>query len=83
MLTEGEGMRVSSQILIFIDFAAAMAAGILFYMSTNGVILTTGDGSGLIPVEYFSSVERRVDTGWEPLLFSTEATETTPPEATS
>ncbi|CAE6455958.1 unnamed protein product [Rhizoctonia solani] len=59
------GMRNSSQILIFIDIAAAMAGGILFHLSANGVILTAGDSKGLIPPNYFSSVERKVDAGWE------------------
>ncbi|KAF8605790.1 hypothetical protein BDV93DRAFT_537179 [Ceratobasidium sp. AG-I] len=59
------GMRVSSQVIIFIDVVAAMAAGISFHTSTNGVILTTGDSSGFIPPTYFSSVERKVDSGWE------------------
>lgn len=59
------GMRNSSQILIFIDLAAAMANGILFYLSTNGVILTAGNKEGYIPPVYFSSVERKVGDGWE------------------
>lgn len=59
------GMRVSSQVLIFIDVVAAMAAGISFHTSANGVILTTGNNSGVIPPAYFSLVEKKADTSWE------------------
>ncbi|KAG8688930.1 hypothetical protein FRC08_011186 [Ceratobasidium sp. 394] len=69
------GMRVSSQMLIFIDVAAAMAAGILFHISSNGVILTTGDDSGFIPPKFFASVERRAHSGWEPILVSEKTAE--------
>jgi hypothetical protein len=61
------GMRNSSQILIFINIAAAMAAGILFHLSANGVLLTAGDSRGYIPPAYFSSVERKVGDKWEPI----------------
>ncbi|CAE6468429.1 unnamed protein product [Rhizoctonia solani] len=67
------GMRNSSQILIFIDVAAAMAAGISFHLSANGVILTPGDSNGLIPPGVFSSVERKVDAGWENIPLTREA----------
>ncbi|KAG9126135.1 hypothetical protein FRC07_004742 [Ceratobasidium sp. 392] len=62
------GMRNSSQVLIFIDMQAAMAVGIPFQISTNGVILTSGDSSGSIPPEFFASVEQRTGSGWEPIL---------------
>ncbi|KAG8714969.1 hypothetical protein FRC11_006299 [Ceratobasidium sp. 423] len=71
------GMRNSSQILIFVDIATAMAAGILFRLSANGVILTAGDSNGLIPTDYFSSVERKVDAGWEEIPLARD--EPTPP----
>ncbi|CAE6482745.1 unnamed protein product [Rhizoctonia solani] len=64
------GMRNSSQILIFIDIAAAMAAGILFHLSANGVILTAGDSNGFLSPVYFSSVERKVDDRWEEVLLN-------------
>ncbi|KAG8727216.1 hypothetical protein FRC12_022696 [Ceratobasidium sp. 428] len=69
------GMRVSSRVLIFIDIQAAMATGISFYLSSNGVILTTGDDSGFIPPEFFSSVEQRTDSGWEPIIVSGKSAE--------
>eukprot|EP00038_Savillea_parva_P009223 m.182094 g.182094 ORF g.182094 m.182094 type:complete len:206 (-) comp15437_c0_seq1:1379-1996(-) len=51
------GMRASSQVLIYIDVAAAMADGVPFFVSRNGVILTPGhpDTSVLSP-KYFSNV---------------------------
>ncbi|CAE6457791.1 unnamed protein product [Rhizoctonia solani] len=66
------GMRSSSQILIFIDVAAAMAGGISFHLSANGVILTAGDSNGIIPPVYFSSIERKVDAGWEEISLAHE-----------
>jgi 2'-phosphotransferase len=52
------GMRTSSQILIYIDAAKAMADGIKFYISANGVILTKGNEEGFLLKEYFLKVER-------------------------
>jgi 2'-phosphotransferase len=52
------GMRKSSQILIYIDAAKAMADGIKFYISSNGVILTEGNEEGFLVKEYFLKVER-------------------------
>lgn len=52
------GMRKTSQILIYIDTAKAMADGIKFYISANGVILTEGNEKGFLLKEYFLKVER-------------------------
>ena len=38
------GMRKSSDVMVFVDVARAMAAGVVFYRSANGVILTAGAG---------------------------------------
>jgi 2'-phosphotransferase len=51
-------MRKSSQILIYIDAEKAMADGIKFYISSNGVILTEGNEEGVLVKEYFLKVER-------------------------
>ena len=50
-------MRNSSPILIFIDVQKALAAGIKFYLSANGVVLTEGDEKGYLRPEFFSRVE--------------------------
>jgi hypothetical protein len=61
-------MRNTSDILIHIDLERALAAGIKFFLSTNGVVLTEGDASGFLPPTYFSRVENRKGEalpGWE------------------
>lgn len=51
------GYRHDCQVLITIDAAKAMASGIKFFESGNGVILSPGDANGSIGAEYFKSVE--------------------------
>ncbi|KAK8213586.1 tRNA 2'-phosphotransferase [Zalaria obscura] len=53
------GMRNSSSVLVFVDIRKAMAAGLKFWRSENGVILSEGDENGVIPLEYFQRVEDR------------------------
>ncbi|KAF5316303.1 hypothetical protein D9619_006550 [Psilocybe cf. subviscida] len=50
------GMRTSSRILIYIDVAKALDAGIKFWLSDNGVVLTEGNQDGRLPVEFFQKV---------------------------
>jgi 2'-phosphotransferase len=50
-------MRRSSEILIFINIQKALDAGIKFYLSDNGVVLTEGDERGFLGTEFFDSVE--------------------------
>jgi 2'-phosphotransferase len=57
------GMRKNSSILIYIDIHAALAAGIKFHISENGVILTEGNADGLLPYEFFKTVEKRSQDG--------------------
>jgi 2'-phosphotransferase len=52
-------MRESAQVLIYIDVQNALDAGISFFLSENGVVLTEGDGSGFLSPEYFLRVEDR------------------------
>ncbi|PBL02807.1 hypothetical protein ARMGADRAFT_1050357 [Armillaria gallica] len=52
------GIRDSSRILIFIDVAKALEAGIKFYLSKNGVVLTPGNESGYLEPRFFHKVER-------------------------
>lgn len=53
------GMRSSCQVLIYIDMAKALADGIPFFRSENGVILSPGDKSGCVATAYFARVEYR------------------------
>lgn len=51
------GMRYSCEVALFIDVSSAMAAGIHFFRSSNGVILTKGlNESGILPPEFISEV---------------------------
>ncbi|NXV59732.1 TRPT1 phosphotransferase, partial [Molothrus ater] len=50
------GMRSDSEIAIIIDGPRALADGIPFFRSVNGVILTPGDAQGRIPPKYFLRV---------------------------
>lgn len=62
-------MRNSSQVLIFIDVRKALDAGIKFFISDNGVVLTEGDEqTGFLGPQFFSRVENAKHvaiTGWE------------------
>ena len=50
-------MRSSAQLLVYVDAAAAMQAGVQFYVSSNEVILTPGIGSrGVVPPSCFKEV---------------------------
>jgi 2'-phosphotransferase len=56
-------MRKTSTILIFLDLAKALDAGLVFGMSDNGVVLTEGNKDGLVPLEFFERVEDRTGLG--------------------
>jgi 2'-phosphotransferase len=49
-------MRFKSEVYLFLDMAAAMRAGIEFGESENGVILTTGNAQGIVPLQFLSIV---------------------------
>ncbi|KAK0189229.1 KptA family-domain-containing protein [Armillaria mellea] len=51
------GMRKSAKVMIYIDVQKALDAGIKFFLSDNGVVLTEGDERGFLPVRFFSRVE--------------------------
>ncbi|CAM5166062.1 unnamed protein product [Natator depressus] len=62
------GMRQDCDVAIVIDGPQALADGIQFYRSANGVILTPGDAEGLLPPRYFQRVlQLRPDRRWLPL----------------
>jgi 2'-phosphotransferase len=53
------GMRADAQILIYIDIRRALDAGLPFWLSDNGVILTEGDNEGMLSLEFFVKVVDR------------------------
>lgn len=61
-------MRNSSQIFVFINVQKALDAGIKFYFSDNGVILTEGNAAGILGTEFFERVadaKGNAVVGWE------------------
>jgi len=57
-------MRYSAKILIYIDVQKALDAGIQFWFSENGVVLTEGDERGFLMQNFFKKVVD-VSTGRE------------------
>lgn len=54
------GMRVTCDLLLYIDFVKALADGIKFYRSSNGVVLSPGQGdTGAISAVYFLRAVKR------------------------
>ena len=53
------GMRNSSSILVYVDIEKALKAGLKFWKSQNGVILSDGNKEGIISTEFFELVEDR------------------------
>ncbi len=49
-------MRQNSHILIYIDIDKAINAGLKFWLSENGVILSEGDENGYISRRFFLKV---------------------------
>lgn len=52
------GIRKSSRVLIYVNVKRALADGIKFYLSLNGVILSPGNDMGYLEPKYFERVER-------------------------
>ena len=54
------GMRKDAELLVYVDVAASMKeAGIKWWMSDNGVVLTEGAEEGLVPAKFFREVVGR------------------------
>ena len=49
-------MRTTSTVFILIDIEQALSSGILFYRSSNGVILSPGNMQGYLPTTTFRKV---------------------------
>lgn len=52
-------MRKLSEMYIYVDVDKAIASGLTFSLSANGVILTEGDERGFLAPDYFSKVAKR------------------------
>ena len=50
------GMRVSCTVLIVVDVRKALADGVKFFTSANGVVLTAGNAAGFLEPKYFAAV---------------------------
>ena len=57
------GMRTRCQILIYIDLPKALDAGLKFFISQNGVVLSPGNDKGYIQPEFFLRVESQSPKG--------------------
>lgn len=59
------GMRSDAELLIYVDVRKSLEDGaMLWWLSDNGVVLTEGDGNGLVPTKYWRKAEgRRLDAG--------------------
>lgn len=55
-VTASSGIRKNCNVLIYANLPMAMADGIKFYVSDNGVILTHGNENGFLESKYFKSV---------------------------
>ncbi|GAO46773.1 phosphotransferase KptA/Tpt1 [Saitoella complicata NRRL Y-17804] len=51
------GMRKSCTVFVYVDMKKALEAGIKFYQSANGVVLTEGNAEGKLSPEFFEKVE--------------------------
>ena len=58
------GMRKDAELLIYVNIKQSMEDGVAWWMSENGVVLTEGNGDGVLPMKYFSRVVgRKEDVG--------------------
>lgn len=55
------GMRQDAELLIYIDVQKSLEDGNTWWLSENGVVLTEGDGAGLVGTQYWKKVTGRRD----------------------
>lgn len=60
------GMRATAEVYVYVDIVRAIHAGLPFFRSANGVILTPGDENGFLSRQFFSRV---TDSNGTPLEF--------------
>lgn len=53
------GMRADAQVLMYVDVRKALGAGVKFWRSENEVVLSEGDGRGMVGLEFVRRVEER------------------------
>jgi 2'-phosphotransferase len=53
------GSRKNAQVFIYVDLARALADGIQFYKSANGVILSPGNANGVLEPKYFLRIDKK------------------------
>lgn len=54
------GMRATASVLVWVDVRRAMdEGGLEWWVSGNGVVLTEGDGEGMVGLEFVRRVVRR------------------------
>lgn len=53
------GMRSDCEIIVELDLKKALEGGLKFYYSTNNVVLTEGDDTGIVPPKYFKSTIKK------------------------
>uniref|UniRef100_A0A8D2DHT2 2'-phosphotransferase n=1 Tax=Sciurus vulgaris TaxID=55149 RepID=A0A8D2DHT2_SCIVU len=56
------GMRPNCEVAVFINGPLALADGISFFRSANGVILTPGNNDGFLPPKYFKEALQLLPT---------------------
>jgi 2'-phosphotransferase len=63
------GMRSDAEILIYVDIEKSLKeGGVLWWLSENGVVLTEGDETGILPIKYWKKAvgrKQEVGTLWE------------------
>jgi 2'-phosphotransferase len=50
------GIRASCTVLIVVDVRRALADGLKFFTSANGVVLTSGNAAGFLEPKYFAAI---------------------------
>ncbi|KAH8104042.1 KptA family-domain-containing protein [Cristinia sonorae] len=53
------GMRNASQVFVYVNVNSAIASGVKFGLSSNGVVLSEGNDNGFIPPSFFEKVVTR------------------------
>ena len=55
------GLRTSCEVAIYLNLPLALADGLPFFISANGVVLSPGNAKGVVEPKYFERVVRLKD----------------------